>query len=53
MATHQANAETSQSIEIDVLLTNPKVKADFGDLSNDNEIGILNILEESDFFVLQ
>lgn len=47
IATHQANAEAFQSIELDDLLANPEVEADFGDLSDDNQIGILNTLEKS------
>lgn len=40
-------------MEIDDLLANPKEKADIGDLLDDDQIGILNILEESISFVLQ
>ena len=53
MATCQANAEVSQSMKIDDLLANPEVKADFGDLLNNNQIEILNTLKESVFFILQ
>ena len=52
MVTRQTNAETSQSMEIDDLLTNPEIETDFSDLLDDNQIGILNTLEESIIFIL-
>lgn len=52
MATYQANIEAFQSIEIDDLLGNPKVKVDSGNLLDDNQIEIFNTLEEFVFFVL-
>ncbi len=45
MATRQANAETSQSMEIDDLLANPEMKANSCNLSDDDQIGILSTLE--------
>ena len=53
MATYQANAEVFLSIKIDNLLANPEVEADFGDLSDNNQIEILSTLEKSVSFVLQ
>ncbi len=53
IATRQTNVETSQSMEIEDLLANPKIEVDFGDLSNDDQIEIFNILEELVSFVLQ
>ncbi len=53
MAMRQANAETSQSMEIDDLFANLEIETDFGNLSNDDQIRILSTLEESVSFVLQ
>ncbi len=52
MVTCQVNTETSLSIEIEDLLANPEVEVNFSDLLDDDQIKILNILEESVFFVL-
>lgn len=52
MATYQADVEAFQSIKMDVLLRNPKVKVDFSNWSDDNQIDIFNTLEEFVFFVL-
>ncbi len=40
-------------MKMDDLLTNPEVKTDSGDLSDDDQIAILSTLEESVSFVLQ
>ena len=39
-------------MKINDLLTNPKVEVDSGNFLYDDQIRILNILEESVFFVL-
>ena len=53
MTMHQTNAEVFQSMKIDNLLANSRVEADFGDLSDNNQIKILSTLEESVFFILK
>lgn len=50
MAICQVYIEISQSMEIDNLLGNFKVKVNYGDLLDDNPIGIFNTLEKSVFF---
>ena len=40
-------------MEIDDLFANPAVKANFGDLSDDDQMRILSTLEASISFVLQ
>lgn len=50
ITTYQTNAETSQLVEIDNLLANPKVEANSGNLLNDDQIEILNILEKPVFW---
>ena len=40
-------------MKIHDLLVNSELKADSGNFSDDDQIGILNTLEESIFFVLQ
>lgn len=42
----QANTEACQSIDIDDLLANPKVEANSGDLSDNDQIKFLSTLEE-------
>ena len=53
MATRQANAEASQSIEVDGLLEMPEEEPDTGDQSDDDEFGSLKTLEESISLVLR
>lgn len=46
IATYQANAEVAQLIEIDDLLKSFEVRANFGDLSDVNQIEIFHTLEK-------
>lgn len=48
----QANTKASLSMKIKDWFGNPKVKADCGDLLNDDQIRIFNTLEKSISFVL-
>lgn len=48
----QTNNKASQFIIIDNLLTNPEVKANYGDLSDHNQIKILNSSKKFSFFFL-
>lgn len=52
MAMCQANAETSQSIEVNSLLEIPKGEFDNGEQSDDDKFGSLGTLEESISFIL-
>lgn len=52
MATFQANAKIFKTIEINDLLINLEVEANFGDLLDNNQIEIFNTLRKSIFFIL-
>ena len=53
MATRLANAEASQSIEVNGLLKMPEEELNTGDQSDDDKFGSLRILEESISLVLR
>ena len=46
IAIYDANAEIFLLMKIDDLLANPEVKADFGNLLDNNQIKIFNTLEK-------
>ena len=53
IATRQANAEASQSIEVDGLFEIHEKEPNTGDQSDDNKFGSLRTLEESISIVLR